>query len=69
MEDVSHPAGRKLNLERTGAWSRLEEHRMMSVYEHLVPIVGARIQPVCDEHRATPCRERPAEMPSRAVGA
>ena len=47
MEDASHPASRVLKLERSVEWSRLEEQTMTSVYERLVPIVGARIQRVC----------------------
>lgn len=69
MEDASHLAERKLNLERAVEWSRVEERTMTLVYEHLVPVVGVRIRPGRDEHGPGPCGERPTEAPSRAMGA
>lgn len=44
MEDARHPANQVLKVNRTIEWSRLEEQTMTSVYERLVPIVGARIE-------------------------
>lgn len=69
MEDASHPGSRTLKVERGVEWSRLERQTMRWVYEYLVPIVGARIQPACDGHRPTPGHESTTGMQNRALGA
>ena len=69
MEDASHPASQVLKVERSVEWSRLEEQTMTSVYERLVPMVGAQIQPPCYRRHPAPWCAGAIGMPERALGA